>query len=96
MFILSGDVNIHLDTDDIYARQLNDIFQMFNLKQHVNFPTHKHGHTIDVVVTYCDSPVIKDITQNNVNLSNHFIVQFMAQTIMPMKKEYKFIKYRDI
>ena len=96
VFVLSGDVNIHLDASDTYSKQLNDIFLMFNLKQHVDFPTHKHGHTIDVVVTHADSPVIEDIMPNNVNLSDHFVIQFKALGVMTDKKEYKSINYRDV
>ena len=97
MFVLAGDVNIHLDNNnDIYTKQLNDIFQMFNLKQHVNFPTHNLGHTIDIVVARMDSPIIENIMSNNVDLSDHFIVQFEAKSTPPAKKQYRTVKYRNL
>ena len=37
--ILAGDINTHLDQDEIYSNRLKDIFNMFNICQHVNFPT---------------------------------------------------------
>ena len=85
IFVLAGDVNIHLnDKDDTYTKQFNDILEMFNLKQHVNFATHKLRHTIDVVVTHKDSLIIGNIKPNNVD---HYIVQFEVKSIAPNKIE---------
>ena len=58
IFIITGDVNIHLDTDESNAQRLRDIFLMFNLEQYVNFPTHKLSHTLDIVLTRVDQLVI--------------------------------------
>lgn len=96
-FILAGDVNIHLDDeDDTYTKQFNEIMEMFNLVQHVNFPTHKLGHTIDVVITHADSPIIKNIKPNHIDLSDHYMIQFETKTINPNRKEYVNITYRNI
>ena len=76
-FILAGDVNIHLDDkNDFYTKQFNDIMEMFNLVQHVNFATHKLGHTFDFVVTPADSPIIENIKATNVDLSDHYMILF--------------------
>ena len=97
IFVLAGDVNIHLDDkDDTYTKQFNDILEMFNHKQHVNFATHRLGHTIDVVVTHTESPIIENIKPNNVDLSDHYIVQFEVKSIAPNKIEYINVKYRDV
>ena len=45
IFVLSGDVNIHLDTNEPNSIRLKDIFETFYLKQYINFPTHRLGHT---------------------------------------------------
>ena len=96
-FISVGDDNIHLDDkEDIYKKQFNDILEMFNLKQHVNFPTHRHAHLIDVVVSQLNFPIIENIGQNNVCPSDHFIVQFEVKNIVPEKKDYEYIKYSEI
>ena len=47
--ILAGDVNIHMEEDGIYSNRFNDILSTFNFIQHVKSPTHKHGHTLDIV-----------------------------------------------
>ena len=83
--VLSGDINVHLDTDETYAVLLKDIFQMFNLKQYINFPTHKLGHTIDVILARSDSPFIDGILPNDVKLSDHFLLEFKV-SISALKK----------
>ena len=60
IFVLSGDINIHLDEDDSYAVRMKDIFSMFNLKQYVDIPTHKLRHTIDCVLAASDCPQISE------------------------------------
>ena len=43
LFIL-GDFNLHLDTPSSQTNDFNDLLSTFDLNQHVNFPTHIHGH----------------------------------------------------
>ena len=48
--LLLGDFNIHIDFPDCKATtNFLDILNCFNLTQHVNFPTHSHGHILDLV-----------------------------------------------
>ena len=62
-FILAGDVNIHMDEDgDTYTNKFKDILDSFNMIQHIDFPTHIQGHTLDVIVTFQDGPSISSIT----------------------------------
>ncbi|XP_075933638.1 uncharacterized protein LOC142933414 [Anarhichas minor] len=50
--LLLGDFNIHVDSSDsTTSTELLDIFNYFNITQHVDFPTHKKGHTLDLVCT---------------------------------------------
>ena len=95
IFVLSGDINIHLDEDDSYAVRMKDIFSMFNLKQYVDFPTHKLGHTIDCVLAASDCPQISELLGNNVELSDHFLLSFKVK-IYVRRSEYKSITYRDL
>ena len=94
IFVLTGDVNIHLDTDESNTHRLRDIFLMFNLKQYVNFPTHKLGHTLDIVLTKVGSPSIRDLYRNNVELSDHFLLEFIVE-VAATKSEFKSITYTN-
>ena len=46
-----GDFNLHLDVSDSNTQRFNEILTCFNLKQHVNFSTHVHGHWLDLLIT---------------------------------------------
>ena len=49
--IIAGDINIHCDSiDNLHTVQLNDLLEAFGLTQYINSPTHKKGHTLDVVI----------------------------------------------
>ena len=53
--IILGDFNIHInDPEDQDAQILQDTLNAFNLRQHVNIPTHNLGHTIDLIITSND------------------------------------------
>ena len=53
--IILGGFNIHInDPEDQDAQILQDTLNAFNLKQHVNIPTHNLGHTIDLIITSND------------------------------------------
>ena len=49
-FIIAGDVNIHVETDESISHKFKNLIELFNLKQHVVGPTHVKCHTIDVVI----------------------------------------------
>ena len=50
--IILGDFNIHVNDEfDENAHNLMGIITALGLKQHVNFPTHKAGNTLDLVIT---------------------------------------------
>ena len=95
-FILAGDVNIHMDVDDVtYTNKFKDILDMFNMIQHVDFPTHIQGHTLDVIVTFQDGPLIKNIISNEYDVSHHFLVDFDASIDLEKREENE-IMYRKI
>ena len=50
--IITGDLNFHLDNvNDADAVRFNGTLEAHGLVQHVVGPTHKKGHTLDVVIT---------------------------------------------
>ena len=60
-FIMSGDINFHLETMDANVVTLKNIFESFNLVQHVNLPTHSKGHTLDFILCRDDMPKISSL-----------------------------------
>ena len=50
-----GDLNNHINNlEDWDAQILQDTLKAFNLKQHINIPTHNLGHTINLIITSND------------------------------------------
>ena len=50
--MLLGGLNLHIDDpEDLEADQLFTIMEGFGLKQHIKFPTHQLGHTLDLRAT---------------------------------------------
>ena len=50
LYIL-GDFNLHQDNSNGNTNKFNEILTCFDLKQHVYFPTHVHGHWLDLLIT---------------------------------------------
>jgi len=70
-FMLAGDFNIHVDiAADESSKKLATLLEIFNMRQHVNFPTHAGGHILDLVITKVDSQLIKDLSMAE-GISDH-------------------------
>ena len=54
-----GDFNLHLDNSNGNTNKFNEILTCVDLKQHVNFATHVHGHWLDLLITKRISNSIK-------------------------------------
>lgn len=51
--VVGGDLNVHVQDDgDVNARRFNELIASFDMMQHVRGPTHRAGHTLDVVLTF--------------------------------------------
>ena len=60
-----------MDNSNGRNNKFNDILTCFDLKQHVNFyfPTHIHGHWLDILITKRISNSIKSVFRQQVGLS---------------------------
>ena len=47
--IITGDFNIHTDSDLTTPNEFSCILDNFHLKQHIHFPTHDDSHTLDLI-----------------------------------------------
>ena len=71
-FIITGDVNIHLDEKNIYSLRFKELLDSFGVIQHVSFPTHVQGHTLDMIGTYGNTPLVQNVTSQQYDISHHF------------------------
>ena len=47
---LMGDFNLHIDSSSSDAGQLSGILDSFDFHQYVDFPTHSHGYSLDLMI----------------------------------------------
>jgi hypothetical protein len=72
--IIVGDFNIHVDDiTDGNAGKLLDILTYHGLLQHVNTPTHRHGHSLDLIITRRDQ-IVDMLPIDEPLLSDHSFV----------------------
>ena len=70
--VIVGDFNIHVNSkNDPNGVRLRDTLTAFGLLQHVNFPTHKHGNTLDLLITENSANIIIDSCSPGYFLSDH-------------------------
>ena len=93
--VLLGDFNIHVDTPSSVSDQFNEILASFDLTQCVNFPTHIHGHTLDLMAFSAGCSIISVSMSDRI--SDHFLV--LACLNIPVTRERpkpERIQYRKI
>ena len=106
-FIIVGDLNFHLDDKNNRSTiKFNRILSEFGLIQHVLDPTHVGGHTLDVVISKLNSPVIKNvevkelgfINDNGSPIKDHLAVTFIlkGEKHEPKQQTFKYRKWKAI
>ena len=82
-FLITGDFNIHLDNlENSNTKLFLSLLDSCNLTQLVNFPTHRCGHTLDVIITATNSTLSPKITHSQISPSDHFPI-FTELNIQP-------------
>ena len=70
--VITGDFNIYVDTDCTNFASFSDsILTPFAFAQHVHFPTHDKGHTLNIIVLRSDSTLVRNISHHDPGLSDH-------------------------
>ena len=106
--IPNGDFNFHMDSaTDHSACTFKDILESAGLRQHVDVPTHRSGHTVDLIIDRNSCDVQSDLAidrQENCLLkhfetlsdlpSDHYAVICSFQLPRPPATK-KTLKYRD-
>ena len=73
--IITGDFNIHVDNpSSCHTTRLNSTLQSLDLKQHINFPTHVHGHILDLLITPSDCLAVNSVSPVDL-VSDHFCIK---------------------
>ena len=70
-----------LNNDD--ANKFVTLLSTFNLKQHVNFSTHKMGHTLDLFITHKETNINPTVEYEYLCFSDHLAL--IAEVTVPVK-----------
>ena len=94
-FVIAGDINIHMETEEASAKRMQELLDLYDLKQHVDEPTHIKGHTLDVVITPNKDTFLADLHVTEIDLSHHFLIDFNVAVMTDSVKEKHTISYRS-
>ncbi len=93
--IITGDFNFHIDNCiDKSAISFLDTCYTFGLTQHVKEPTHRNGHTLDLVLS--SDVLVADLKVCPLTPSDHFFVSFETQGTSLSKPSTNVTWQRDI
>jgi hypothetical protein len=73
--IITGDFNLHVnDSAAPYVSPFLDLLDTFNLTQHISFPTHDSGHTLDLLITRSTSTLLSSVDHIFSPISDHRVI----------------------
>jgi hypothetical protein len=92
--VITGDFNLHVDVSSQKTDQFLEILSSLDLKQHVKFPTHIHGHSLDLLISSA-SCSFSSVFQSD-RISDHFTV--IAEMIfnVPTRADRKTVTFRNL
>lgn len=94
--IITGDFNIHVDNEEDYkARGFDNLLKSMDFVQNVSGSTHKHGHTLDLVITRGIAVTVSSIKKKP-DLSDHSCIFFTISVPMTRKNLNRVIHKRCI
>lgn len=95
--IITGDFNVHMDNHDVAnTKHFNSLIDGLGLVQSVNDTTHRHGHTLDLILTRPDqTPSSVMVSDVDSDMFDHYSVRFAIPTMKPPLPKRAF-QYRSI
>ena len=92
---IAGDFNLHMDDmNDCYQKQMSDLLNSVGLQQHVTVPTHKSGHTLDLIITRSGDNLNVSSPRAGYMITDHCFV--LSSLSLPRPNlSVKDISYRD-
>ena len=96
--LLVGDFNIHLDQPaHLDTILFNDTLESLDLQDMVMSPSHRSGHILDLIITWCNSPLVSSIHIGH-QFSDHKFIHAVLTTTKPVPAEMtvKYLKIKNI
>ena len=106
-FVIVGDLNLHIDlVNNTNTLKFQSLLEEFNLIQHIQEKTHIHGHTLDILITNCNSNIASHIEVFDANFStddgqpvnDHYAIRWEMKGVKkkPEIKEYKLRCWKNL
>ena len=85
-------------SEDTNAKKFCELLETFGLIQHVAFPTHTSGHTLDLIISRSINDVIITELESTLALSDHSFIECNLNIPRPnfMAKEIRFRQLKKI
>ena len=94
--LITGDFNIHLDQPEVpSASKFQRFLKSFGLIQHVQSPTHRSQHTLDLLITRSSDCTLSNIHVHDMGLSDHFAVHSVVPLAKPPRETTRIV-YRKL
>ena len=77
---IAADLNLNMESNFPYAKQLSELLDVFNLKQHILEPTHIKCNILDLIITENRDSYFQDAITSKLDVSDHFLVSFRPAT----------------
>ncbi len=95
--LIAGDFNFHVDNiTDPDTIKFNKILESFNLQQHINGPTHKRGHTLDLIITRNEDKLVTGTKIHDLVISDHFAIHSTLKLDVNMDSFNEDLKVLDL
>ena len=91
--VIFGDFKLHLETTCSKSKTFHSLIDSFDFIQKVNFPTHIHRHTLDLVLTKFNNDNISNVHTIDA-FSDHFSVRFTLNFLTPRSQNNTTVSFR--
>ncbi|KAF7645087.1 hypothetical protein LDENG_00210350 [Lucifuga dentata] len=93
--LLLGNFNIHIDSTDCNSStKFLKILNYFNIIQQIDFPTHRKGHTLDLV--YTSGIIISNLSSTDLTISDHLAITLDIDLPTPLPKQKRSISFHNL
>ncbi|XP_029957253.1 uncharacterized protein LOC115395750 [Salarias fasciatus] len=90
--LLLGDFNFHIDNPN--SKPAAEFLDLLTCFKYVNFPTHNHGHILDLICS--TGPTIHNLSSHNLNISDHLAITFSIHIPLTAPKTKREITFRNL
>ena len=83
--IILGDLNVHFDIPtNLLVLKISSLLNRYSYYQAVTVPTHKFGHTLDIVMLRLNNDIVCSTTVTQLLLTDHYCVVCDLSVIKPV------------